>query len=93
MLHLEFFCSGNLTHFHIEWRKTNWNAIVYEQSRKCQNVHLTHAWLGVPDICCFCLIFKGAFTLARFRAKLAHLVMKKKIILLAKRASLMRNRM
>ncbi len=71
MLHLEFFCSGNLTHFHLEWRKTNWNAIVYEQSRECQNVHLTQWSAGLLLFLLNCLktsslmkLFRGFWSIA-----------------------------
>jgi hypothetical protein len=33
---LEPFCSGNLTHFHLEWRKSNWNRMVHERNGENQ---------------------------------------------------------
>jgi hypothetical protein len=32
--HLELFRSGNLAHFHLEWRKSNWNGMVHERNGK-----------------------------------------------------------
>ncbi len=34
---LESFSSGNLTHFHLEWRKTNWSRMIHEWNGKHQN--------------------------------------------------------
>ncbi len=33
---LELFCSGNLTHFYIEGRKSNWNGMMHEQNGENQ---------------------------------------------------------
>ncbi len=33
---LESFCSSNLTHFHLEQRKSNWNGTVHERNRENQ---------------------------------------------------------
>ncbi len=33
---LESFCSGNLTHFHLERQKSNWNGMLHEQNKENQ---------------------------------------------------------
>jgi len=45
-LHLESFCFGNLTPFHLECRKSNWLSMRYEQYMRnffLHNAHLSRA--------------------------------------------------